>query len=223
MRGHKWKYPFSIKNITSWHFYSNFSTPAIFFEEMEPMFVIHNISIATDDDIIQFGDDVNIYPVYLSKAIIMWGNCLNWLEKTIVSDYIFCQFLVSWFGNSIMATECSSWTSGRIGTRFAWILHWVNFGDLALISKFTMERNWWNLSVCGGGHLFFSENNTSLLSNSNCWQIIDMYMPAHKILLLIASGSNKGSDEPAHQHRAFAAPMHKTWIWRQGPTRFRPV
>ena len=32
-------------------FYSNFSTPAIFFEEMEPMIVIHNISIATDDDV----------------------------------------------------------------------------------------------------------------------------------------------------------------------------
>ena len=46
--------------------------------------MIHNMSIATDDDIIQFGDDVNIYLVYLSKAIIMWGNCLNWLEKTIV-------------------------------------------------------------------------------------------------------------------------------------------
>ena len=57
--------------------------------------MIHDISIATDDDIIQFGDDVNIYPVYLSRAIIMWGNCLNWLEKTIVSDYNFCQFLVS--------------------------------------------------------------------------------------------------------------------------------
>ena len=57
--------------------------------------MIHNISIATDDDITQFGDDVNIYPVYLSKAIIMWGNGLNWLEKTIVSDYSFCQFLVS--------------------------------------------------------------------------------------------------------------------------------
>ena len=27
------------------------------------MFVIHNISIATDDDIIQFGDDVNIFTV----------------------------------------------------------------------------------------------------------------------------------------------------------------
>ena len=57
--------------------------------------MIHNISIATDDDIIQFGDDVNIYPVYLSREIIMWGNCLNLLERTIVSDYIFCQFLVS--------------------------------------------------------------------------------------------------------------------------------
>ena len=57
--------------------------------------MIHNISIATDDDIIPFGDDVNIYPVYLSRAIIIWGNCLNWQEKTIVSGYIFCQFLVN--------------------------------------------------------------------------------------------------------------------------------
>ena len=57
--------------------------------------MIHNISIATADDIIQFGDDVNMYPVYLSRAIIIWRNRLNWLEKTIISDYIFCQFLVS--------------------------------------------------------------------------------------------------------------------------------
>ena len=57
--------------------------------------MIHNVSIATDDDLIQFGNDVNIYHVYLSRAIVMWGNCLNWLEKTIVSDYIYCQFLVS--------------------------------------------------------------------------------------------------------------------------------
>ena len=57
--------------------------------------MIHNISIATDYDIIQFGDDINIYPVYLSRAIIICGSCLNWLEKTIVSDRIFCQFLVS--------------------------------------------------------------------------------------------------------------------------------
>ena len=77
-------------------FLQQFSTPAIFFfEEMEPIIVIHNISIATDDDIIRFGDDVNIYPVYLSRAIIIWGNCLNWQEKTIVSGYIFCQFLLS--------------------------------------------------------------------------------------------------------------------------------
>ena len=55
--------------------------------------MIHNICIATDDDIMQFGDDVNIYPVYLSKAIINGGNCLNWPEKTIVSDHIFVSFL----------------------------------------------------------------------------------------------------------------------------------
>ena len=55
--------------------------------------MIHNISIATDDDIIQFGDDVNIYPLDLSRAIIIWGNGLNWLEKTIVSDHIFVNFL----------------------------------------------------------------------------------------------------------------------------------
>ena len=57
------------------------------------MFVIHNISIATDDDIIQFGDDVNIYPVYLSRAIIIYGNCLNWPEKAIVSDHVFTRAL----------------------------------------------------------------------------------------------------------------------------------
>ena len=57
--------------------------------------MIHNISIATDDDIVQFGNDVNIYTVYLSWAIIIWEKCLNWLEKTIVSDHIFCQILVS--------------------------------------------------------------------------------------------------------------------------------
>ena len=76
-------------------FYSNFSTPDISFEEMEPMFVILNISIATDDDIVHIGDDVNIYPVYLSRTIIIWENYLNWLEKTIVSDNIFRQYLVS--------------------------------------------------------------------------------------------------------------------------------
>ena len=32
--------------------------------------MIHNISIATDDDIIQLGDDVNINPVYLSRAVL---------------------------------------------------------------------------------------------------------------------------------------------------------
>ena len=57
--------------------------------------MIHNVSIATDVDVIQFGDDVNIYSVYLYRAIVICGNCVNWLEKTIVSDHIFCHFLVS--------------------------------------------------------------------------------------------------------------------------------
>ena len=57
------------------------------------MFVIHNISIATEYHIIHIDDDVNIYPVYLFKEIIIWGNCLNWREKTIVSDHIFVNFL----------------------------------------------------------------------------------------------------------------------------------
>ena len=57
--------------------------------------MIHTISIATDDDITQFGNDVNIYTVYLSRVIIIWVNCFNWLEKTIVSGHIFCQILVS--------------------------------------------------------------------------------------------------------------------------------
>ena len=55
--------------------------------------MIHNISIATDDDIIQCGDDVNINPLYLSRAIIIWGNSLNCLEKTIVSGHILVNFL----------------------------------------------------------------------------------------------------------------------------------
>ena len=62
--------------------------------------MIHKISIATDDDIVQFGDDVNIYRVHLSWAIIVWANGLNWLEKTIVSDHTFCQFLVICFENT---------------------------------------------------------------------------------------------------------------------------
>ena len=54
-------------------FLQQFFNTCYFFEEMEPMVVIHNISIATDDDFIQFGDDVNIYPVYLSREIILIG------------------------------------------------------------------------------------------------------------------------------------------------------
>ena len=68
----------------------------LFFEEIKPLLVMQYISIVTDDDIMHIGDDVNINPVYLSmRAIISLHNHLNWLDKTIVLDHIFCQFLVS--------------------------------------------------------------------------------------------------------------------------------
>ena len=37
------------------------------------MFVIHNIPIATADDIMHISDAVYKYPVYLSRAIIILG------------------------------------------------------------------------------------------------------------------------------------------------------
>ena len=52
--------------------------------------MIHNISIATADDVTYFGDDVKYIPVFLPRAIAIWGCYLNWLEKTIASDHIFC-------------------------------------------------------------------------------------------------------------------------------------
>ena len=62
-------------------FYNLTFVPQVFntcylFEEMEPMFVIYNISIAIDDDITQFADEVNIYPVYLFSAIFI---LVGWL------------------------------------------------------------------------------------------------------------------------------------------------
>ena len=48
--------------------------------------------MATDDDIIHIGDDVNIYPVKLSRTFIILENYRNCLEKTIVS-YHFVNFL----------------------------------------------------------------------------------------------------------------------------------
>ena len=57
--------------------------------------MIHNISIATADDVTYVGDDVKYIPCILPRAITIWGCCLNWFEKTIVSDHFFCQFVVN--------------------------------------------------------------------------------------------------------------------------------
>ena len=69
--------------------------------------MIHNISIATDDDIIQIGDDVNIYPTYIYPGQLSFGEIvlICW-KRQLFQTIFFCQFLVSLFGNSLMATEC---------------------------------------------------------------------------------------------------------------------
>ena len=68
--------------------------------------MIHNISIATDDDIMKLGDDVNIYPAYFYRAIIIWENCLNWQGKTIFLS-ISCKLIWE-------LTECMSFNSIRV-------------------------------------------------------------------------------------------------------------
>ena len=52
-----------------------------FLNKMEPLWVINIITIVTADDIIALGDDVNIYPAYLSGAIIILSTVLNWSGK----------------------------------------------------------------------------------------------------------------------------------------------
>ena len=57
--------------------------------------MIHNISIATADDVTYFGVDVKYIPCILTRPITIWGCCLNCLEKTIVSDLFFGQFVAN--------------------------------------------------------------------------------------------------------------------------------
>ena len=59
--------------------------------------MIHNISIATDDDIIHVNidDDVKIYPVYSSRAIIIYGKLSSLVRKDHCFRPYFGQFLVS--------------------------------------------------------------------------------------------------------------------------------
>ena len=51
-----------------------------------------------------FGDDVNTYTVYLRGAIIIWGNCQNFLEKTLtIGTQPTSQF-------AMQVNTCSDWT-----------------------------------------------------------------------------------------------------------------
>ena len=51
--------------------------------------MIHNISIATDDDIIQLGDGEKIYPVYIPCIFIQGNYHLGKLSKLARKDHCF--------------------------------------------------------------------------------------------------------------------------------------
>ena len=75
--------------------------------------MIHNISISTADDIKSFGDDVNIYPVLLSWAIIIWVCCIKLVRKDNYFRPYFCPFLKADLGTqlwplSVVVCRCST-------------------------------------------------------------------------------------------------------------------
>ena len=72
-------------------FYSNFSTPTNCSEELEPMFVIHNISMATADDVTYFGDNVKYIPCIFTLGNYHFGM----LSQLFRKDYCFRLILLS--------------------------------------------------------------------------------------------------------------------------------
>ena len=86
--------------------YSNFPTSTIFSEELEPKFVIHNISITTAVDVTYFSDDVNIYPVFYPGQL-QFGDAALIGKKRQLFQTIFFIIFVGCFGNSPVATECT--------------------------------------------------------------------------------------------------------------------
>ena len=55
--------------------------------------MIHDISLETDDDILHIGDEVNIYPVFLSWTTIILETFLFARKDNCFRPY-FCQSLV---------------------------------------------------------------------------------------------------------------------------------
>ena len=56
---------------------------------MEPICVIHNVSIATVYDVIILSDDVSIYSVGLFKEIVTLNTVSVGKRNAIISDYDF--------------------------------------------------------------------------------------------------------------------------------------
>ena len=91
----------------SFDFYkASFQHLLSFLNKMEPICVIHNISIATVYDVIIPSDDVRIYSVDLFMEIVTLNTLSVGKRNAIISDYDFFHVFVFRFGNSFMATEC---------------------------------------------------------------------------------------------------------------------
>ena len=69
--------------------------------------MIHNISIATADDVTYFGGDVKYIPCIFTQGNYHSGMLSQLVRKGYYSDQFFCQFVVNLFGNSPMVTECT--------------------------------------------------------------------------------------------------------------------
>ena len=69
--------------------------------------MIHNISIATVNDVIILSDDVSIYSEDIFKEIVTLNTISIAERNAFISGYDFFHVLVFRFGNSFMATECS--------------------------------------------------------------------------------------------------------------------
>ena len=136
-----------------------FNTCCLFKTKMEPVCVINNFTIATADDITTLSDDVNIYPVDLSGTINTLGNDLNWWEKCIYFRPIFFQFVVSHFGNSPMATECTLYHAD-VGDEYHYILSCKFFKEIR--SKFIPQSYFVRPNTQKCKNLMNSENSDEL-------------------------------------------------------------
>ena len=88
---------FQLRKLSFDFYLAFFQHLLSFLNKMEPICVIHNISIAKVYDIIVLSDDLSIYSGDIFKEIVILA---------IISGYDYFHLLIFRFGNSSMAIEC---------------------------------------------------------------------------------------------------------------------